>query len=132
MSRGLRHKFSNPYSQFSIYLCYSSFVNATVSESPEINDEARWSLIYRRAQEVKAVEAFGLFREQGIEPVLIKGLAAGRFYPGDKARQSIDMDIAVAADAPVITRPRVRRWVSRARSRSAASSCGRSGSRSTR
>ena len=98
MSRGLRHKFSNPYSQFSIYLCYSSFVNATVSESPEINDEARWSLIYRRAQEVKAVEAFGLFREQGIEPVLIKGLAAGRFYPGDKARQSIDMDIAVAAD----------------------------------
>jgi hypothetical protein len=69
-----------------------------VDEAAEIKDEGRWNLLYKKAQEVRAVEAFGLFREPGIEPVLIKGLAAGRFYPPDKARLSVDMDIAVAAN----------------------------------
>jgi hypothetical protein len=68
-----------------------------VGQAGDLKDEGRWNLLYRRAQEARAVEAFGVLREQGIEPVLIKGLAAGRFYPPDKARLSVDMDIAVAA-----------------------------------
>jgi Uncharacterised nucleotidyltransferase len=65
--------------------------------NPEINDEGRWNVLWMKAQGVRAAEAFALFRAKGIEPVLIKGLAAGRFYPADKARLSVDMDIAVAA-----------------------------------
>lgn len=85
-------------SQFSVpdsrSTCYSFFVDKTARQ----NDEGRWNLLYKKAQEARAVEAFGLFREYGIEPVLIKGLAAARFYPDDKTRLSVDMDIAVAAE----------------------------------
>lgn len=45
---------------------------------------------------MRALDAFGRFRRAGIEPVLIKGLAAGRFYPDSKPRMSVDMDLAVA------------------------------------
>lgn len=45
---------------------------------------------------MRAVRAFELFREQGIEPILIKGIAAGRYYPESKPRVAIDMDLAVA------------------------------------
>lgn len=62
------------------------------------SDEARWSVLQRKLQAVRAVRAFGLFREQGIEPVLIKGLAAAEFYPPGKVRDSVDMDLAVAAE----------------------------------
>lgn len=44
-------------------------------------------------------EAFTLLREQGIEPLLIKGWAAARYYPPDKPRFFGDIDIAVPADA---------------------------------
>ncbi len=47
---------------------------------------------------MRAVKAFSVFRERGIEPILIKGLAAARFYPEAHPRLSIDMDLAVAAD----------------------------------
>ena len=43
------------------------------------------------------MQAFAAFREQGIEPVLIKGLAAALFYPDEKSRPAMDMDIAVSA-----------------------------------
>jgi hypothetical protein len=48
-------------------------------------------------QQQRACRAFELFRASDIEPVLIKGLAASRFYPDDVLRESIDMDLAVAA-----------------------------------
>ena len=41
------------------------------------------------------MSAFKLFRAHKIEPVLIKGLAAGLLYPADKPRVSIDIDLAV-------------------------------------
>lgn len=47
---------------------------------------------------MRAVQAFSLMREAGIEPILIKGLAAARFYPEPGSRASIDMDIAVSAN----------------------------------
>ncbi|CAN5352104.1 hypothetical protein BH20ACI2_BH20ACI2_20870 [soil metagenome] len=38
-----------------------------------------------------------MFRENGIEPVLIKGWAAGMLYPSSHYRFSIDMDLSVPA-----------------------------------
>ena len=69
----------------------------TVQET-RLNDEARWNLLQKKAQEMRAVKAFTLLREKGIEPVLIKGLAAAQFYPEPSSRISIDMDLAVATD----------------------------------
>lgn len=43
-----------------------------------------------------AGRAFELFREAGIEPILIKGPAAGIYYPKDDPRNSIDLDLAVS------------------------------------
>lgn len=43
-----------------------------------------------------AGRAFSLFREAGIEPILIKGPAAGIYYPKDDPRNSIDLDLAVS------------------------------------
>lgn len=60
-----------------------------------VTDELRWNLLQRKAQELKIRRAFCLFRENGIEPVLIKGWAAGMFYPPSHIRLSIDMDLSV-------------------------------------
>lgn len=62
-----------------------------------ISDPIRWNLIQRKAQEWKLVRAFTRFREQGVEPILIKGWAAGIHYPPSHPRVSIDMDLAVSA-----------------------------------
>ena len=78
-------------------LCYSFFV--TIRRPIEIDtpltDAARWGLLQKRTQEIRAVQAFKLFREKGIEPILIKGLAAAMLYPANLPRASIDMDLAV-------------------------------------
>lgn len=71
----------------------------TQTQSPEeisTNASDRWGLIKNKATEVRACLAFRLFREKGIEPILIKGLAAAQFYPKGQFRDSIDMDIAVS------------------------------------
>jgi hypothetical protein len=60
-------------------------------------DAIRWNILQRRTHEVKALNAFRLFRENDIEPVLIKGLAAERLYPESVSRVSIDTDLAVSA-----------------------------------
>jgi hypothetical protein len=59
-------------------------------------DEFRWNLLQVKAAEKRAVRAFELFRESGIEPILIKGLAAGRYYPATQPRVAVDTDLAVA------------------------------------
>lgn len=61
-----------------------------------MTDELRWNLLQKKAQEQRVLKAFALFREHGIEPILIKGLAAGLNYPETKVRLSIDTDLAVA------------------------------------
>ncbi len=61
-----------------------------------IIDPDRWGLIKNKASEARACLAFTLFREKGIEPILIKGLAAARFYPEGVFRDAVDMDIAVS------------------------------------
>lgn len=68
----------------------------TASTRSQINDEYRWNLLQKKTLERNAVRAFELFREEGIEPILIKGLAAGRFYSDSQPRVSVDLDLAVA------------------------------------
>src|SRR3954454_24288902 len=63
---------------------------------PIINDAGRWNLLQRRAQEARALRAVELMRQHDIEPIVIKGVAAGVYYPEDKSRDSIDVDLAVA------------------------------------
>ncbi|MEP6789476.1 MAG: nucleotidyltransferase family protein [Acidobacteriota bacterium] len=63
-----------------------------------LTDAIRWGLLQRRAQEHRASQAFELFRRQGIEPILIKGLAAAWYYPESHPRLSVDMDLAVSTD----------------------------------
>jgi putative nucleotidyltransferase-like protein len=63
-----------------------------------MDEELRWHLLMSKTFERQISDAFVVFREQGIEPLLIKGWAAARYYPPDKPRFFSDVDIAVAAD----------------------------------
>ena len=62
-----------------------------------ITDQDRWSLIRKKASAVRACTAFDIFRSHTIEPILIKGISAGQYYPVSKFRDSVDMDLAVAS-----------------------------------
>lgn len=62
-----------------------------------VTDEFRWNLLKKKAMERNASRAFELFREAGIDAVLIKGLAAGLKYPASEPRVATDLDIAVPA-----------------------------------
>ena len=64
-----------------------------------MTDEVRWSLLARKKSEKAILEAFRSFREQGIEPILIKGWAAARNYPPEKPRFYGDIDLAVGEDS---------------------------------
>lgn len=66
-------------------------------DEDEVFDEYRWGAIYRKAQQKKIVEAFRLFRAEGIEPIVFKGWVIARSYPESVSRASSDTDIAVAA-----------------------------------
>ncbi len=59
-------------------------------------DEYRWNLLQSKALEKRAADAFALFRDNNIEPILIKGLAAAHYYPEGTPRLSIDTDLAVS------------------------------------
>ncbi|MFN2500517.1 MAG: nucleotidyltransferase family protein [Pyrinomonadaceae bacterium] len=73
-------------------------MGATITVEQDLRtNEQRWELLQTKAREHRAVQAFALFRENGIEPILIKGVAAARFYPQSKTRFSIDIDLAVSA-----------------------------------
>lgn len=67
------------------------------AETRVIDDPVRWNLLQRRLQERTAIDAFGFFRSHGFEPILIKGLAAARYYPESVPRYSVDLDLAVGA-----------------------------------
>ncbi len=82
-------------------LCYPFSVvsNPAVNEPPTSDsaDETRWGIVRQKASEARASRAFELFRRNGIEPVLIKGLAAAFYYPPGVFRDAVDMDLAVSA-----------------------------------
>ncbi len=59
-------------------------------------DETRWYLLRRKEQELRIRRAFEHFRENGIEPILIKGWAAARLYPPEQHRSFSDIDLSVS------------------------------------
>lgn len=72
-------------------------MTAAIVENTEYADEQKWSLLDNKRHELKITEAFRFFRENDIEPVLIKGWASARFYPQSHPRHWSDVDLAVAA-----------------------------------
>lgn len=66
-----------------------------VRDTTASDNDLRWNLLERRVQRTNAARAYGLFRAAGIEPILIKGIAAAANYPAEVSRRSVDMDLAV-------------------------------------
>lgn len=63
--------------------------------------DLRWYLLISKKVESDIAAVFKLFRQNRIEPILIKGWAAARNYPADHRRPYGDIDVAVAsADYP--------------------------------
>src|SRR5690348_8683732 len=63
----------------------------------EYANDFRWHLIQKRRYEVQIEKAVSFLRANGIEPILIKGWAAGLSYPEGEPRQFTDIDLAVSA-----------------------------------
>lgn len=67
-------------------------------EMPKIQlkkDEEIWMRLQSKVFEKKIAEIFCMFREERIEPILIKGWAAAQFYPEVWQRICTDIDICV-------------------------------------
>ena len=60
-------------------------------------NEKRWLILRNKVYQEKIKSAFKLFRENGIEPILIKGWAAAIEYPDASLRVFSDLDLSVAA-----------------------------------
>jgi len=60
-------------------------------------DISRWQKLQLRLYEHHIEEIFGMFYRHKIEPILIKGWAAGRYYPNPEQRFSSDIDLAVGS-----------------------------------
>lgn len=78
-----------------LHLCYSFIVKAKAEKDVQ-DDTLRWNLLQKKAQRVRSVRAVEFLRAAGVEPILIKGVTAARFYPNDKIRISVDTDLAVS------------------------------------
>lgn len=64
----------------------------------EINDDIRWKLLKLKILEEQIVKLFKIFRENDIEPILLKGWAAGLYYPNHYERIFSDIDLAVSPE----------------------------------
>ena len=62
-----------------------------------LENDKRWYILENRLYEVQIEKAFSFFRANGIEPILIKGWAAGLTYPDNEPRLFTDIDLAVSA-----------------------------------
>jgi hypothetical protein len=73
-------------------------VSQTLSDlSPAVENDHRWYLLQKRRYESEIEKTVSFFREHNLDPVLIKGWAAGLAYPADEPRQFTDIDLAVSA-----------------------------------
>lgn len=66
------------------------------SSSSHSTEVEKWEFLQKAVEERSVKTAFGLYRNHGIEPILIKGWAAAVNYPAEKFRHSSDIDLAVA------------------------------------
>lgn len=60
-----------------------------------MSSDQKWYLLNAKLQELQCVEVTNRLRAEDIDCVVLKGPAIKRFYPADKARPSVDLDIAV-------------------------------------
>ena len=67
-----------------------------IGNSVEKNNNYRTQLLDRRILEKRIGEAVVFLRQNNIEPILIKGWAAARFYPNKIDRQFGDVDLTVS------------------------------------
>jgi hypothetical protein len=58
-------------------------------------EEKRWRILKFKVLECQIENAFKIFRENGLEPILIKGWAISRKYPEKHLRFFSDIDLAV-------------------------------------
>ncbi len=58
-------------------------------------NDKKWNLLQQKVFDGKIVKTFELFRQNKIEPILIKGRAAAANYPNPSERFSVDIDLAV-------------------------------------
>lgn len=61
-------------------------------------NDNKWNILQGKLQEQKACNAFKYFRENGVEPILIKGFASARWYPSEIGRAYVDVDLCVPAN----------------------------------
>jgi hypothetical protein len=64
----------------------------------QLDDSRRWNMLQHRRQQIFTVQAVELFRSEGIEPIVLKGVSAARYYPEGAYRISVDVDLAVAGE----------------------------------
>ena len=62
-----------------------------------MSDTDRWRMLQSRVLEQRLIEAFAFLRAHQIEPIVIKGWAAARYYPQPWERFYSDIDLMVAA-----------------------------------
>lgn len=62
------------------------------------SDDSKWYQLLKKCQEAKIALAFKSFRDNNIEPILIKGLAAARKYPEHHIRGQGDIDLVAAPE----------------------------------
>ncbi len=80
--------------------CFGGGCAIPISRSPRLQEVKETYLAYcihaaHHEQEVR--EIFQIFRDAGIEPILIKGWAVGRLYAEAGLRPAGDIDLCVAA-----------------------------------
>jgi hypothetical protein len=68
-------------------------VSVDMSESGDL----RWFSLQNKVHEARICEAFALFRQYEIEPILIKGWAIARLYPQTHLRTYTDIDLGVSS-----------------------------------
>jgi Uncharacterised nucleotidyltransferase len=66
--------------------------------SSAVTDKSKWDVLQAKLHEARVQRAFSVFRDAGIEPILIKGWAAARNYPQEQIRHFGDVDLAVAPE----------------------------------
>lgn len=69
------------------------------SDTDSRGDDLRWYLLQDKVYEARICQAFRIFRSNGIEPVLIKGWAAARYYPDSHLRTYTDIDLGVPSSS---------------------------------
>lgn len=63
-----------------------------------MNDDLKWNLLQARVHRLKTLEVYEKLTSFGVDCVILKGAAVARFYPDDKPRISVDIDVGVSPE----------------------------------